>query len=408
MRRTDTQVRLKPDPTPTVRLKADTTDAATGVASAFRRTTHVLMTADAVGGVWTYALDLAAALAAHDVRVSLAVLGPSPTAAQRVQAAASANIDLYEHPGRLEWMEEPWADVGAAGDWLLHLESTLEPNVVHLNGYCHAALPWRSPLLVVAHSCVLSWWRGVHGEDAPPTWDRYAAAVQQGLASADVVVAPSAAMLSELQACYGRVHRSRVIPNGRESAWTIAMYGKEPFVLTAGRLWDPAKNVDAVCAVAREIAWPVCVAGEVHGPGAERFACDGVQLLGRLSSADVRAWMARASIYAFPARYEPFGLSILEAAQAGCALVLGDIRSLREIWGDAAVYVAPDNRRMLSAALSRLIDDGETRRALGERARAKASQMTATLMARRYLDTYRDLMAEPRHEVRPLLSLSAV
>ncbi len=31
-----------------------------------------------------------------------------------------------------------------------------------------------------------------------------------------------------------------------------------------------------------------------------------------------------------PARYEPFGLSVLEAALSGCALVLGDIPSLRE------------------------------------------------------------------------------
>ena len=46
---------------------------------------------------------------------------------------------------------------------------------------------------------------------------------------------------------------------------------------------------------------------------------------GQLTTAEVRNVINTASIYALPARYEPFGLSILEAALSGCALVLGDI-----------------------------------------------------------------------------------
>ena len=36
----------------------------------------VLMTADAVGGVWTYAMELCAALGGRGVRVALVVMGP--------------------------------------------------------------------------------------------------------------------------------------------------------------------------------------------------------------------------------------------------------------------------------------------------------------------------------------------
>ena len=43
---------------------------------------HVLMTTDAVGGVWTYSLTLARALGARGVGVTLAVVGPEPSAAQ--------------------------------------------------------------------------------------------------------------------------------------------------------------------------------------------------------------------------------------------------------------------------------------------------------------------------------------
>jgi hypothetical protein len=43
----------------------------------------VLMTADAVGGVWTYALELSGALARHDIEVVLATMGPLPDTALR-------------------------------------------------------------------------------------------------------------------------------------------------------------------------------------------------------------------------------------------------------------------------------------------------------------------------------------
>ena len=52
----------------------------------------ILMTADAVGGVWTYALDLAVGLAPRGVEVVLAVLGPAPSPRQRAAAAGSVGM----------------------------------------------------------------------------------------------------------------------------------------------------------------------------------------------------------------------------------------------------------------------------------------------------------------------------
>ena len=53
-----------------------------------------------------------------------------------------------------------------AGEWLLALAGRARPDVVHLNGYAHAALPWARPIVVVAHSCVLSWHEAVRGRAA--------------------------------------------------------------------------------------------------------------------------------------------------------------------------------------------------------------------------------------------------
>src|SRR4051812_601896 len=120
---------------------------------------RILMTADTIGGVWTYALDLCRALGGHGIKVMLATMGDSPSADQRAQVAALGNVTLGESRFKLEWMTEPWQDVRAAGEWLLDLERSFRPDVVHLNGYAHGSLPWNGPAVVVAHSCVCSWWQ---------------------------------------------------------------------------------------------------------------------------------------------------------------------------------------------------------------------------------------------------------
>ena len=110
-------------------------------------------------------------------------------------------------------------------------------------------------------------------------------------------------------------------------------------MLAAGRFWDEAKNLSALEAVAPRVRWPVRVAG----PLGDRQA-RAVEPLGLLSSAGLARELARASIFAAPALYEPFGLGPLEAGLSGCALVLGDIDSLREVWGGARALRRPARR----------------------------------------------------------------
>src|SRR4051794_29652330 len=111
----------------------------------------ILMTTDCVGGVWTYSLDLAKALQTHGVEVALATMGPGPSEEQRAEARRRPNLTLHESAFKLEWMEDPWEDVNRAGRWLLKLEDSLRPDLVHLNGYAHGALPFAAPIIVVAH-----------------------------------------------------------------------------------------------------------------------------------------------------------------------------------------------------------------------------------------------------------------
>jgi glycosyltransferase involved in cell wall biosynthesis len=359
------------------------------------------MTADTVGGVWTYSLELARALAPHGVEVALATMGATLSLHQRGQLQRLQNVEVYESAFKLEWMDDPWLDVARAGDWLLTLENEIDPDVVHLNGYAHGALPWREPHLVVGHSCVLSWWRAVRGEAAPEGWREYAKAVSRGLRGADLVVAPSRAMMAALQRHYGPLESTAVVPNGRDCSLYAPMK-KRHCILAAGRLWDEAKNIAALDCVAANLDWPVHVAGDALHPSGAKYRPRHLKLLGALSESDLASRLAHAAIYALPARYEPFGLSILEAALSGCALVLGDIPSLRENWEGAAIFVGPDDATALESALSDLIGNEHRRRCLAAKARERAVCFSPERMAAGYLCAYARL-AE-----RPVISTAAV
>lgn len=352
---------------------------------------RILMTADTLGGVWDYALELTAGLARHGIQVTLATMGRRPSDDQRAQARQIAGASLVESEYRLEWMDDPWDDVDAAGEWLLSVMRDVRAEIVHLNGYAHAALPWTVPTLVVAHSCVCSWWAAVHGSMPPAEWSTYRDRTRRGLAAASAIVAPSHSMLYAVSAHHGPC-QGTVIPNGR-SARRFRATRKEPFVFSAGRLWDPAKNVMALSSAAPHVRWPIVVAGDAAPPDGRLHPPTGVTVLGRVSPADMPQWLGRASIYAMPARYEPFGLSILEAALSGCALVLGDIPSLREHWDGAALFVAPDDDAGLAHMVNDLIDHEDRRRSWARRARARGAEFTASRMAMAYERLYADMLS---------------
>jgi glycogen(starch) synthase len=358
------------------------------------------MTTDPIGGVWNYSLELCGAFGAHGVRVALAVLGRPPTAAQRLQASRLSNVTVYESGFRLEWMPDPWEDLAKAGEWLLSLEKMTGADVVHLNHLVHADLPWRAPVLSVGHSCVLSWWAAVFGRSQGvgpgPEWELYRRRVTRSLQAAPCVVAPTEASLAELQQLYGPFRRSVVVYNARN--WRRFTAGhKERMVLSAGRLWDRAKNVEALASVAPRIGAPVFVAGQTHSPDGNTATFSNVTLLGPLDSAALASWYSRAAIYALPARYEPFGLTALEAAMSGCALVLGDIASLREVWGPAARYVHPEDHEGLRDALNELIANDSLRMRNAARAMARARQFTPARQAQRYKALYLELLGWRDH-----------
>jgi glycosyltransferase involved in cell wall biosynthesis len=352
---------------------------------------RLFMTADAVGGVWTYALELCSALAAHDVNVLLATMGPRPAVSQRKAASALANVELIESEFALEWMPDPWQEVDAAGEWLLEKARHFNPDIVHLNGYAHVSLPWSRPVVSVAHSCVSTWWQAVHGCEPPEEWNEYRRRVRHGLTHADRVVAPTHAFASNISSAYQLARSIDVIHNGRAPRPVKDGGTRSKIVLACGRAWDAAKNFSTLDAAIADLPWPAYLAGGTQSPDGHTWAPRNLECLGALPESELSEWRARAEIFVHPALYEPFGLALLEAAMSGCCLALSDLSSMRELWDGAAEFFDPRSTESVRAAIRRLIASPHHRATLRAAARERAEQLSSASMAAHYMHLYREI-----------------
>ncbi len=355
---------------------------------------RLLMTIDAPGDNWLFAITLAQALAPHHIHVILATMGAPLRLDQRDTIRRIPSISLYESALKVEWMHNPWDDLVRAGDWLLGLEAHTRPDVIHVGSFTQAALPWKAPVVLGAQGCLMSWWEAVKGLPLPPDRVDYQARVAHGLQAAQRVVVPSAAFGHMLKRHYTPDLPLVVIPNGyARAASGAAPISKESFVLAYGRMWDEARNLGALIRTAPQLPAPVYIAGggdtsELQPAGKDR----GIRRLGTPGPRQLEQWYARAAVFASPARYDPLGLSIVAAGVAGCALVLGDIPMVREHWDGAALFVRDDAG--LEDSLRQLLEDPALRRAWGERARERAESFTAVRMADAYMRLYGDLFPD--------------
>src|SRR5205823_14631550 len=105
---------------------------------------------------------------------------------------------------------------------------------------------------------------------------------------------------------------------------------------------------------------------------------------------DVAAWLRRAALYVHPARWEGFGLGVLEAMLAGLPVVASNISSLPELVldGQTGVLVPPDDPVALAAGAARALEQPR----LGEAGLGRArTEFSVARMADRTVELYRSL-----------------
>jgi glycogen(starch) synthase len=347
--------------------------------------TRILLTTDVAGGVWDFCLTLAAELRKEMDVVLLAVGEPSPS--QRAEAKR-AGLDLRSEALKLEWMQDSAADVARVRDLVREVAAETRADLVHANQFAAACADVPIPVVLTLHSDVLSWRRWTLGASAVSReWRGYVALVDEALTRADSVVAVSAFLAHEVSDLYASSRTMDVIHNGWPAPPAHHAV-KEPFTFVAGRAWDQAKNI----ALGAEAAQgDVYFAGELRHPetGGEPTISSALNLLGHVTREKLDSWLDRAAIYLSPARYDPFGLLPAQAALHGCALLLSDIPSYRELWQGAACFFRSDDADDLRTHWRSLLADESLRADLAQVALARALEhYTADRMARQYRELY--------------------
>ncbi len=169
---------------------------------------------------------------------------------------------------------------------------------------------------------------------------------------------------------------------GTDAAAGRALAGADRYVLALGTV-EPRKDQPGLVRAFDELAGDhpdvVLVLAGPDGWGAEALTRAmaaspyraRIRRLGWVDDDQRAALLRGASVYAYPSRYEGFGLPPLEAMAAGVPVVTTRTGSLPEVVGSAAVLVEPGHHDELAQALADVLDDparaDELRRAGAER-----------------------------------------
>ncbi|MGI4746333.1 MAG: glycosyltransferase [Janthinobacterium lividum] len=342
---------------------------------------HILITTDAVGGVWRYSLTLAREWAKAGVRIELAVLGPAPDPPQRAEAEAIDNLTLHTTGLELDWTAPDRAFLERVAAALADLARQCGVTSVHLHAPALVGfIEWPAPVVVVLHSCLATWWRAMRDGPPPDDFAWRIEATADGLRRADHVAVPSHAFRNMIVDAYGDARLIAVVLNGRDPVAEFAgpASARTRQVLSAGRFWDEGKDVATLDRAAELLDAPVQAAGSFRGPNGQEAKSSALVRLGSLDEGGLALAFAGARVFVSTARYEPFGLAVLEAAQCGLALVLADIPSFRELWDGAASFVPPGDAAGFASALTQALDNPDP---LAETARVRAGRYSSAGMA---------------------------
>jgi glycosyltransferase involved in cell wall biosynthesis len=187
--------------------------------------------------------------------------------------------------------------------------------------------------------------------------------------TAEVIFTVSAFSRDEILAHF-RVDPAKVqvVPNG-VTPKHAAGRAREPLVLYVGSIFNRRRVPDLIAAFARatrdlpaarlvvvgdDRTWP---AQDLRTTAAVQGVSDRVAIRSYAPDDELAELYARASVFAFLSEYEGFGLPPLEALAAGIPVVVLDTPVAREVYGEAASYVSPDDEAAAAAAIRRLLTD---------------------------------------------------
>lgn len=123
-----------------------------------------------------------------------------------------------------------------------------------------------------------------------------------------------------------------------------------------------------------------------NAPDMQKLIGENVILTGYLDDESLQKMYKNALFSIYPSIYEGFGIPPLESMSYGCPVIVSDIPALREVNGDAALYIDPFNTADMSLKMDELIRNGELRKELSEKGRVQVQKYSWDKSAREVIE----------------------
>ena len=346
-------------------------------------------------GVGRYSVGLARALARRDdVEVVLAV-----AAGDTSPVPDAATLVAQRHPFSLAGARELGRIVRAAAPDITHCLHFPTPS------------PAPHPLVVTMHDLAPLLVAGIM--PSPLKRAVYRTLNARAVRVADRLVTDSAFSLTQIERVFPRAAgRITSIPLAADDfsggpheplAPPLAGLATSPYLLSMGST-RPHKNLPTLLRAFEHLAPShpglrlLLVGADAPGyvaehlPGAPDSVRERVVFTGHVADGELRTLMAGAAAFAFPSRFEGFGLPPLEAMALGAPVVVARAASLPEVVGDAALLVEPGDPDALAAALERILGDAALLDRLVSAGLARATEFTWAATAEATVAVYREVM----------------
>ncbi len=355
-------------------------------------------------GVGTFTAELLTRLAGRDETLDVIAFGLTWRGRHRLDALTPPGVDSVRRPMAARPLRELWRRFEAPPvEWW-----TGPIDVVH--GPNFVVPPTRGAARIVTiHDLTCVRFPEMCTSDVL----QYPALLRRAIRGGAWVHAVSDAVADEVTDHFAvEEDRVRVIPNGAPGAATSAavdrlrpagrrLAGGARYVLALGTL-EPRKDLPSLVAAFDHIARDepdlrLVIAGP-DGWGAEAVTAavtraahrDRIVRLGWVDDHQRDALLAGASVFAYPSRYEGFGLPPLEAAAHRCPVVATTVGALPEVLGDAAQWAAPDDVDSLATALVAVLTSPERSHDLVTRGLARLRRYSWEATADAMITLYHD------------------
>ncbi len=233
---------------------------------------------------------------------------------------------------------------------------------------------------------------------------RFTEQARHAAANSDLIIAVSRFTARQVTALLGvEPSRVRVVPHGVHMPEVAPPEAREKMVLFVGAL-QLRKNIGRLIKAFEGVAdpeWRLVLAGAPSGFGAGEIlatiershARERIEVTGYVSERDLINLYSRASVFAFPSLDEGFGIPVLEAMAYEIPVLTSNRSGTAEVAGDAALLVDPEDVTTISAGLTRLMNDAETRAELRRRGKLQASRYGWERTVRETQAVYKELLA---------------